>query len=691
MSFFFDKILHGLGFNPGKQFGAKRRSEEREDEMDLSKFPRIGENSRMSRFGEPMDEEIDAFSKQGGLWSCFSGNSYKNPTSTSRKFSTSALVTKHAVGGVKENDMGGRSESLTFHGDIHRPTSYGQDQFIQKHSNQPLFLDRNIDIEISDDEDFTGFVPNSSTRNFSNFRFYDLPTNGATLKSPTSVQKPLPALIPRSSVSGRMRPVEKKSRFSSMLESSIFTRPSTYGPSNFRTSTARKTSTVSKENRFSRSGKMLSSVLKDNYNLLQKKNYKKLLDMMAPSLSKPRPSMVNNSIQRKPKIVDTINLADNDSISDDEVAISRVKTPTKAATLVQESLDNSRSSLKKTPIPLPINAKSLTVSSSESTSRVSTPEIVPVNTILTKFKSLPYYQDDWVSNKVEQNRKIREEYREKIAETEKQTKKYEEERKKEVSDYCIKKMNDIAISRATIVIEDSSEEEEEFILPELTTEQLTLVKNVTHRGSPTEVIVSKFNLNITRQDLCTLIGDAWLNDEVINFYMNLLTERSTKSENNNLPKVYAMNTFFAVRLLQGGHAGVKRWTRKVDIFNHDIIPVPVHVSNVHWCMAIIDMRNQTIRYYDSMGQANMRILDALEDYLKSESLDKKQRPFDTSGWKKQCMQDCPRQMNGSDCGVFSCMFAEYITRGCDITFTQAEMQYFRQKMILEIATGKLIL
>lgn len=47
-------------------------------------------------------------------------------------------------------------------------------------------------------------------------------------------------------------------------------------------------------------------------------------------------------------------------------------------------------------------------------------------------------------------------------------------------------------------------------------------------------------------------------------------------------------------------------------------------------------------------------------------------------------------MNGCDCGVFSCMFAEYICRGAKITFSQKEMKYFRKKMCLEIINGKLL-
>lgn len=196
-------------------------------------------------------------------------------------------------------------------------------------------------------------------------------------------------------------------------------------------------------------------------------------------------------------------------------------------------------------------------------------------------------------------------------------------------------------------------------------------------------------MNITRSDLNTLDGLNWLNDEVINFYMELIKCRS--EEVDHLPKVHVMNTFFIGKLLQMGHSGVRRWTRKVDIFSCDIIPVPIHVGNVHWCMSVINMRDKTIRYYDSMGHPNMAVCDALEQYLKDESMDKRKIQFDTSDWTIECVRDCPQQRNGSDCGVFSCMFAEFLSRDGKVTFDQQHMQYFRRKMVFEIMAGKLLL
>lgn len=43
----------------------------------------------------------------------------------------------------------------------------------------------------------------------------------------------------------------------------------------------------------------------------------------------------------------------------------------------------------------------------------------------------------------------------------------------------------------------------------------------------------------------------------------------------HLPNVHVMKTFFFGTLFAQGYASVKRWTKNVDIFAYDVIPVPV--------------------------------------------------------------------------------------------------------------------
>ena len=60
----------------------------------------------------------------------------------------------------------------------------------------------------------------------------------------------------------------------------------------------------------------------------------------------------------------------------------------------------------------------------------------------------------------------------------------------------------------------------------------------------------------------------------------------------------------------------------MDIFDHNIILVPVHLD-MHWCLATIDMNRKVMMYYDSMGGSNKGCLWALAKHLHDEHLYKK--------------------------------------------------------------------
>lgn len=223
-------------------------------------------------------------------------------------------------------------------------------------------------------------------------------------------------------------------------------------------------------------------------------------------------------------------------------------------------------------------------------------------------------------------------------------------------------------------------EPEEF--PELTQEMLKEIRKVFCSGNQDEVLSEAFRLTITRKDMFTLNNLNWLNDEIINFYMNLLMERSKRK---GFSRVHAFNTFFFTKVKSAGYQAVKRWTKKIDIFSVDLILVPIHLG-VHWCLAVVDFRKKTITYYDSMGGMNMEACRILMQYLKQESLDKKGKEFDANGWQllNKSSREIPQQMNGSDCGMFACKYADYVTKDKRITFTQQHMPYFRKRMVWEI-------
>uniref|UniRef100_A0A915DEM9 Ubiquitin-like protease family profile domain-containing protein n=1 Tax=Ditylenchus dipsaci TaxID=166011 RepID=A0A915DEM9_9BILA len=226
------------------------------------------------------------------------------------------------------------------------------------------------------------------------------------------------------------------------------------------------------------------------------------------------------------------------------------------------------------------------------------------------------------------------------------------------------------------------------VLPE---ESDLLIDKIWHESAEEfpldEMCVEKFGVSISRRDLLKLKSIEWLNDEIINFYMQLIVQRSTHEP--DLPKVFAFNSFFFTSLKNRGFAAVKRWTKSIDLSSFDIILVPIH-DKTHWSLAVIDMQNQSIEYYDSMLTNRADYVLLLKQYIIFESLDKRKSKLDLESWKFGTKYNIPKQSNGSDCGVFVCRFADYISQRKQINFEQIHMKYFRRRMVYEICTGTLL-
>ena len=112
--------------------------------------------------------------------------------------------------------------------------------------------------------------------------------------------------------------------------------------------------------------------------------------------------------------------------------------------------------------------------------------------------------------------------------------------------------------------------------------------------------------------------------------------------------------------------------------------------DVHWCLAVINLKKKGVYFYDSMGSDKTDILKCLLTYLEQEHQDKKKSGYDTSGFVLENVKDIPKQMNGSDCGMFTLKYAEYISRNANITFTQEDMPYYRRRMVYEIVKNEII-
>ncbi|KAL0209622.1 hypothetical protein RCL1_008460 [Eukaryota sp. TZLM3-RCL] len=199
----------------------------------------------------------------------------------------------------------------------------------------------------------------------------------------------------------------------------------------------------------------------------------------------------------------------------------------------------------------------------------------------------------------------------------------------------------------------------------------------------------QFNLEITANDLSTLKPRNWLNDEIINFYFQLIMDRSKRS--SKLPKIHVMSTFFYPKISKKySYSAVQRWTKKVNIFQCDKVLIPIHLGN-HWTLCVINFQSNLIEYYDSMGGHGESTVNYVKRWLIDEGKSRHQpiniENFDTFSPGPKC----PNQSNCDDCGVFACIFAECSARNEVPPFTNSVnskfMKFFRKRMVLEIFVG----
>ncbi|KAD4178559.1 hypothetical protein E3N88_27150 [Mikania micrantha] len=226
----------------------------------------------------------------------------------------------------------------------------------------------------------------------------------------------------------------------------------------------------------------------------------------------------------------------------------------------------------------------------------------------------------------------------------------------------------------------------------LTEEEQEMIYKALSYSSRNEVLVTHANSNIsiTGEVLQCLSPQALLNDEVINVYLELLKERENRKPKKFI-KCHFFNTFFYKKLISG-HTGydyksVSRWTTQkklgYSLLECDKIFVPIH-KEMHWCLAVINKKEEKFQYLDSLGGADEKVLRMLAKYITDEVKDKTGECIDVASWEQEFVTDLPGQENGYDCGMFMIKYADFYSRGIGLCFSQEHMPYFRLRTAREI-------
>jgi hypothetical protein len=209
-------------------------------------------------------------------------------------------------------------------------------------------------------------------------------------------------------------------------------------------------------------------------------------------------------------------------------------------------------------------------------------------------------------------------------------------------------------------------------------------------------VVDAFRITITVYDLQTLRPGHWINDNIVDFYFNLIQQRSVQSS-GVLAKTVVFSTHFFSTLQKSGYKGVAKWAerRGIDVTKPDFIFVPINRHNIHWCLAVINNRDLRFELYDSMNGAGAITLELLRDYMRKQTLatypysDLRQLGYDR--YDLCATLPCPQQQNSFDCGAFVCRMANLYAQDRSImSFTQADIPAVRRQIAYEIVTQSLI-
>jgi hypothetical protein len=155
-----------------------------------------------------------------------------------------------------------------------------------------------------------------------------------------------------------------------------------------------------------------------------------------------------------------------------------------------------------------------------------------------------------------------------------------------------------------------------------------------------------------------------------------------------------------------------RWTKKFDIWNMRRMYCPINVNGDHWTLVVAFMEEKKVCYYDSMSRCKKqdiildrdetnhytarRYINGMLRFIGDETMAKKGETFDDSMWTRVLVAT-PQQgflrngewKDGVNCGIFTILFADFVTDDVPFTFVNSDIQMFRRKVAAAIIRGYL--
>lgn len=208
------------------------------------------------------------------------------------------------------------------------------------------------------------------------------------------------------------------------------------------------------------------------------------------------------------------------------------------------------------------------------------------------------------------------------------------------------------------------------------------------KGANVTLATTLDGTQLTKNDFGTVLGQcSWLNDNIINSYVDMVVEHANKKAGRNqrdkTPKVVAQNSFFYSNISKNGPQSVSRWMRRKRAAGEKLLEVEtmlIPVNNAsHWTMIVVSPKARTIEYLDSFGGSKDVFIRNTKAWLAVElgSL------WNEDDWRVLDTNSA-RQYNGYDCGVFAITNAECVAGGVTTTSYDGDDMFLQRRRIAAV-------
>ncbi|XP_022951342.1 probable ubiquitin-like-specific protease 2B isoform X1 [Cucurbita moschata] len=210
------------------------------------------------------------------------------------------------------------------------------------------------------------------------------------------------------------------------------------------------------------------------------------------------------------------------------------------------------------------------------------------------------------------------------------------------------------------------------------------------KGDPDAVSISK-------RDVDLLQPETFVNDTIIDFYIQYLKSQIDPKEKH---RFHFFNSFFFRKLADldkdpssasDGKAAflrVRKWTRKVNLFDKDYIFIPINF-NLHWSLMVICHPGEVARYsdenlmkstkvpcilhMDSIKGSHAGLKNLIQSYLLEEWNERNKDASEDISSKFKNLRflplELPQQENSFDCGLFLLHYLELFLAEAPLDFS----------------------